>query len=119
MRYIFTLLALALALAAQGQLVLTAGSRWTDATLYKSSKPGSEDKANINYGTYPQLAGIAWSESGSPSFRRSLLKFDLSQIPQGANISSAYLYFFSDPAGNLFASCLSGKYRRTTCKVLF
>lgn len=79
------------------QLIISSGHSWTDAELYQSSKPGDEQKANTNYSSSIRNHAYGWTVSGYPAKRRSLIKFDLSQISPGTKIKSAYLQFFSDP----------------------
>jgi hypothetical protein len=45
----------------------------------------------------PELVGAAWTNGGLPYLLRSLLQFDLSQIPSTATISSARLSLYSNP----------------------
>lgn len=79
------------------QLIISSGHNWTDAELHQSSKPGDEHKANTNYSGSIRNHANAWTESNNLSKRRSLLKFDLSQITPGTKIKSAYLQLYSDP----------------------
>ncbi|MEM1406719.1 MAG: DNRLRE domain-containing protein [Bacteroidota bacterium] len=81
----------------QQTVTITTGSKWTDVLVFNSTKPGHEHVPNTNYSTYPRLMASAWTQSGSPDYRRTLLKFDLSEIPANATIQSATLYFYSDP----------------------
>jgi hypothetical protein len=47
--------------------------------------------ANSNYGTHEEVSSYNWTNQGVWTSGRSLLEFDLSQIPQGATITSAKL----------------------------
>lgn len=51
-----------------------------------------------------EIGAVAWTNGGSPTYQRGLLRFDLSGIPAGARIESARLTLYSNPApanGNL------------------
>ena len=91
------LLLLSIPAYSQQTITITAGSKWTDVLVFNSTKPGHEHVPNTNYSTYPRLMASAWTQSGSPDYRRTLIKFDLSEIPANATIQSATLYFYSDP----------------------
>ncbi len=47
-----------------------------------------------NYGDDPEFNALAWTAQGNPSNHRSLIEFDLSFIPVGSAVSSAYLSFY-------------------------
>lgn len=53
--------------------------------------------ANHNYGTKRDFNAIAWTNGGNTSIVRSLIQFDLSQIPQSAIIHSATLSLYFNP----------------------
>jgi hypothetical protein len=74
---------------------------------------------STNYGTHPDLASIAWTNSGSTVLVRSLIEFDITSIPQGAIIDSAYLflYGYSSPA-NGSHSTSSGSNASTISRVI-
>ncbi len=57
-------------------------------------------KSNTNYGDHAELSGMVWTNRGVPVVVRSLLAFDLSSIPVGAEIVSANLslYSYESPA---------------------
>jgi hypothetical protein len=80
------------------QMVISSGYNWTDVELYKSEEPGRESRANTNYSKIGRICANAWTESGYPSFRRSLIHIKLDHIKPGTRISSAILHVFSDPA---------------------
>jgi hypothetical protein len=61
--------------------------------------------ANNNYGSLEYLHITAFTKSGSPTRSRAFLKFDLSVIPPGCTINSAYLEGFWH---NLFTVYSSG-----------
>lgn len=52
---------------------------------------------NANFGDDPQMAAMEWTAFGSSSSLKSLLEFDLTDIPKGSNIQSAYLSLYWDP----------------------
>ena len=86
-------LALAVPLYAQ-QSVTISGSDLTDAMLFRSVT--NAQSANTNYNTYTRITATAWT-SGSATYMRTLLRFNLSAIPQGSIVQSATLYLNSDP----------------------
>lgn len=51
--------------------------------------------SNRNFGNHPEFQASAFTAQGIPLTVRSLIRFDLSQIPVGTKISSAHLYLFS------------------------
>ena len=85
-------LALAVPLYAQ-QSVTISGSDLTDAMLFRSVT--NAQSANTNYNTYTRITTTAWT-SGSATYMRTLLRFNLSAIPQGSIVQSATLYLNSD-----------------------
>lgn len=82
-----------------------ADSLGKDALLH-----GLPSEANSNYGSSAQLPASAWTFGGAPGVVRSVLDFDLSSIPDGATINSAYLSLYAwDSNGGLGQhSTLSG-----------
>jgi hypothetical protein len=79
-------------------------------TLQPANNPNEVALAWINGAsaggnTWIDLSACAWTSSNNPVILRSLLKFDLSSVPQSATIVSANLYLYSHPAptpeGNL------------------
>ncbi len=90
----------------QTTLVLQPGdSLGKDALLH-----GLSSQINNNYGSNGQLAASAWTFSGIPGVVRSVLEFDLSSVPNGATIDSAFLslYAWDSNAGLGQHSTLSG-----------
>lgn len=51
-----------------------------------------------NYGGSQKFTAMGWTFYGVPGAKRSIIDFDLSGIPAGAEVSEAFmsLYFFSD-----------------------
>ena len=64
-----------------------------DALVWNA--PGFNN-ANINYGDDPSIGAHAWTNTGIPDTGRSLIEFELDQIPVGALITSAYLSLYND-----------------------
>jgi len=95
--FLFLLL---LGFSAKGQqtVTITTGPKWTDVLLYKNNRPGYESRENTNYSSYAKLTSSSWTSAGHANFRRTMLKFDLGEIPANATIESATLYFYSDPS---------------------
>jgi len=111
-----------------------ASSDWTDASLHPklevtfteniqndtcfTLRPNAEQGKdayldsrlnNQNFGDYIDFASISWTNQGTPVDIRSLIDFDLSNIPNGATISSADLSLYSyDSPANGAHSPLSG-----------
>lgn len=54
--------------------------------------------STTNYGSNHQGTLTAWTNGGSPSFKRFYLEFDYSLLPAGAIIDSAFLFFHHNPA---------------------
>ena len=64
---------------------------------------------NTNFGNSAEFNAIAWTNGGNISDSRALLQFDLTGIPAGSVIQSAYLSLFYDSiSSNLGHSQLSG-----------
>jgi hypothetical protein len=64
---------------------------------------------NTNFGNSEELSAIAWTNSGAISNGRSLMQFDLTSIPTGSVVQSAYLSLYFDPtSSNGQHSSLSG-----------
>lgn len=76
------------------QTVTISGSDLTDAML--SSNASNPAAANVNYNTYSRITATAWTNGGATK-QRTLLRFNLSAIPQGSIVQSATLYLNSDP----------------------
>jgi hypothetical protein len=79
------------------QTITISGLDFRDAAVLQDQTPGNGAVANTNYGTNPRIAGTAWATSGNRTYSRTLLYFNISQIPQGSTIQSATLYLYSDP----------------------
>jgi|GEM_PF-623665 len=65
---------------------------------------------DVNYGANAQFLASTWTFGGTPGTVRSVVEFDLSAIPPGAVIDSAYLslYAWGLPTGSGPHSTLSG-----------
>lgn len=50
---------------------------------------------DVNRGDNPQMPAAAWTVGGAPAILRSMIGFDLTNIPPGAYIHSAKLSFFA------------------------
>jgi hypothetical protein len=50
-----------------------------------------------NYGNNPEFNALAWTAGGSPSNHRALIEYDLSFIPAGSLVQSAYLTLYFNP----------------------
>ena len=84
-------------LFSQKKLILRPdGDTGKDAMVWNGNS--FDDYANRNFGDNERLYAHAWTNSGIPDVTRSLLDFDLSQIPAGATIISAKLslHFYTD-----------------------
>ncbi|MEO8148191.1 MAG: DNRLRE domain-containing protein [Bacteroidia bacterium] len=57
---------------------------------------------NANFGTDPEFKAGAWTIGGVPFSERSLIDFDLSQLPAGAAITNAQLSLYYNPASNSY-----------------
>ncbi len=81
-------------------------------------QPGADDgkdakiwsiEPNVNFGDFTEIRAMAWTWSGEPGIERSYLSFDLSQIPQNAEICYAYLSLYAnDTTSTQTNSSLSG-----------
>ncbi|MFC2111321.1 DNRLRE domain-containing protein, partial [Bacteroidota bacterium] len=71
----------------------------TTITLQPNAVVGKDayldSKTNNNYGNHPDFAAIAWNISSSLALARGIIDFNLSFIPNGAIIDSAYLSLYS------------------------
>jgi len=54
-----------------------------------------------NRGVYPDFVAMSWTVSGNPVNYRSLIEFDLSNIPSGSIINSAGLSLYSQESSGL------------------
>lgn len=82
-----------------------------DASLGKDALlHGLISEINVNRGDNPQLPASAWTFHGIPGEVRSVFEFDLSAIPDGATIDSAFLslYAWASDTGLGYHSTLSG-----------
>ncbi|MCG8685564.1 MAG: DNRLRE domain-containing protein, partial [Desulfobacterales bacterium] len=50
--------------------------------------------SNRNFGNYPEILASAWTADGIPLKIRSLIEFDLAEIPEGTKIKSAKLSLY-------------------------
>lgn len=74
----------------------------TTLTLQPANNPNDYklellNGVNNSHNGAPDIVLAAWTNGGNPASVRSLLKFDLSAIPQSATIISANLYLYSYP----------------------
>jgi len=70
------------------------GATGIDAEVFSCVVCGYD---NTNFGNKKDFNAITWTNSGSVSKVRSLIKFDLSAVPANAFISSAYLSLYFNP----------------------
>lgn len=71
-------------------------------TLQPGPEDGIDAKFNslsptVNLGGEPDIHMYAWTQSGNLNVIRSVIKFDLSTIPQSATVISAYLSLYYNP----------------------
>lgn len=83
-------------LFAQTTVTIGPGTDFTDVMLYKSYQ--NPDLENTNLHDQARNLASAWTSGGQNTFFRTLLRFNLSNIPSGAVVQSATLYLYSDPA---------------------
>lgn len=76
---------------AQNVLKLRPGAEGKDAMIF--SIPKYKD---VNYGSTEHLHVCAWTWNGVAGAQRSLIQFDLSQVPVGAEVASAKLVLHAD-----------------------
>ena len=74
---------------------------------YLRGLPGYQ---NVNYGSIGQFIASAWTNGGVPFVNRSVVEFDLSTIPTGAIVDSAFfsLYAWASSTGSGPHSTTSG-----------
>ncbi len=80
--------------SAQTKLVLQPGSEGKDAIIFSRI-----DQVDINRGTSPDFHAMTWTwdaDGLGQGTLRSLLQFDISALPAGANIQAAKLTLFAD-----------------------
>ncbi|HEX5003476.1 MAG TPA: DNRLRE domain-containing protein [Bacteroidia bacterium] len=70
------------------------GASGIDAEIFSCVVCGYD---NTNFGNKKDFNAITWTNSGSVSKVRSLIKFDLSAVPANAFITSAYLSLYFNP----------------------
>ena len=58
---------------------------------------GLASERTVNYGSNPQFGANSWTYQGIPGNVRSIVQFDLSQLPPDAVITSAYLSLYAWP----------------------
>ena len=58
---------------------------------------GVVGNSNFSDAASPELVAMAWTNNGTPTYFRALLKFDWSNIPATARIKSAKLTLYSNP----------------------
>jgi hypothetical protein len=95
MRYYITLITVVFSysfiLAQTDSLVLRPGpSTSKDATVW-SVFP------TTNYGNTQEATLTAWTNGGSPSTKRYYVEFDMTSIPPGTVVDSAYLFYYNNP----------------------
>src|SRR6188768_3893578 len=81
--------------AQQATLILQPDSTCGKDALIWNAPPSSH--GSTNYGTVDGFGAHAWRNSGIADTGRSLIQFDLSAIPVGSIISSAYLGLYNNP----------------------
>jgi len=87
-----------------GPLVITLDTigEETEVVLQGSEKTQDVSLSSLNpslnrKNDYPEyLRAVAWTNSGSPTYIRNLIYFDLSEIPEGAKVTSARLSLFNN-----------------------
>lgn len=86
----------------------------TTVTLQPNSSSGEDAYIdnrlpNSNFGSIEDFMAAAWTNSGTETIVRSLVKFDLSSIPTNAVVNSASLTLYAyNSVGNQTHSTLSG-----------
>ena len=88
--FLALLVAVSATLNAQ-QLTLSTGPEWKDALLLHSFKPAESYMATTNYNNYPRISAAQWTHSDYRITYRSLMRFELSAIPQGAVVQKRHL----------------------------
>src|SRR6218665_742122 len=84
---------LQISIHAQGVLILQPDSACgKDAILH-----GLASQRHVNYGSNPQFGILSWTFLGLPGNVRNVVEFDLSSIPAGATIDSAFLSLYAWP----------------------
>jgi len=72
-----------------------------------------------NYGTHPDFDAIATTNGGTPTYVRSLIRFDFSKVPDNVNIDSVIftLYGYNSPTNGTHRT-LSGSNEATLKRVI-
>ena len=71
-----------------------------------------------NFGDFPEFNAMSWTAGGERSYHKSLIEFDLSFIPPGSAVQSAYLSLYWNPSsGNPGHSTLSGSNEARLSKI--
>ena len=87
------------------------GAEGMDAFVYKSYKPGYEyTTANTNYGTSAAFYIAAGTQSGYNKFYRGYIQFDLSALPEQANVTSARLNAYWADLGSQHGDGMESRY---------
>jgi hypothetical protein len=84
-------------LSGGNSVILDDADHIKDVRLLQNNHPDGSHSANTNYSSFKRVCLHAWTYSGSPMFRRTVMKFLLDGIPVGSQITSATLFLYSDP----------------------
>ncbi|RCW31945.1 putative secreted protein (Por secretion system target) [Marinilabilia salmonicolor] len=68
-----------------------------DSRIVKNTHPNGSYSEDTNYSYFERFCLQAWTYSGSPMYKRTVMKFILDEIPVGSQIISANLFLYSDP----------------------
>ncbi len=79
-----------------------------DAFIFNLPKRDNIDPKSRNYGSYSELHTMEWTWNGAVGTKKTLIMFDLSQIPKNSEIISASLSLYSDSEMKAKHSTLSG-----------
>ncbi|REJ81708.1 MAG: T9SS C-terminal target domain-containing protein [Bacteroidetes bacterium] len=87
-----------------------------DAFIESNSNTGMTTN---NFGDNPDMNALAWTVSGNLAIHRILIDFDLSFIPEGSGVQSAYLSLYWNPThSNPGHSTISGSNAATLKKII-
>ncbi len=82
-----------------------------DTCIFLNNAPIAVDDAgissftpNTNYALHPEYGAISWTCGGSPCQGRSLMKFNLNEIPQNAIINDVTLYLTAENPSNGYSN---------------
>ena len=99
-------------------LLICISSALTNAQTILTLQPGADEgkdakiwsiEPNVNFGDFTEIRAMAWTWFGEPGIERTYLAFDLSKVPQNAEICYAYLSLYAnDSASSQTNSSLSG-----------